>query len=151
MTRILRACLWATRLPHGDLLGVYTGEHDHISVQDFGIDNVTAADGLAVGRASGFVGTAMQYLLDGYITVADEEMFRLIALLKASEGLEIEPSSAAGVPGPWRVSSNPEYLDRLGLDAAKLDRATHIVWATGGSMVPETEMNSYIEQGRSLL
>ena len=48
------------------LLGVYTGLHDQISVNDIGLDNITAADGLAVGRASGFVGRAMQQLIDGY-------------------------------------------------------------------------------------
>ncbi|PBY18848.1 hypothetical protein CJT61_30960, partial [Pseudomonas aeruginosa] len=42
----------------------------------------TAADGLAVGRPSGFVGRAMQRLLDGYYTVDDDELFRLLALLE---------------------------------------------------------------------
>lgn len=36
-----------------------------IAVQDLGSDNITAADGLAVGCASGFVGRAMEHLLDG--------------------------------------------------------------------------------------
>ncbi len=49
-------------------LGVYTGRHEQVSVQDFGIDNRTAADGLAVGRPSGFVSRAMQRLLDGATT-----------------------------------------------------------------------------------
>ncbi|MCG6336678.1 D-serine ammonia-lyase, partial [Vibrio alginolyticus] len=56
------------------LLGVHTGLHDAICVQDLGIDNLTAADGLAVGRASGFVGRAMERLLDGYYTVSDETL-----------------------------------------------------------------------------
>ena len=56
------------------LLGVYTGLHDQIAVQDLGIDNLTAADGLAVGRASGFVGRAMERLLDGFYTLDDQTM-----------------------------------------------------------------------------
>ncbi|HUH23613.1 MAG TPA: D-serine ammonia-lyase, partial [Brevundimonas sp.] len=77
------------------LLGVYTGLHDEISVQDFGIDNVTAADGLAVGRPSGFVGKAMQRLVDGYYTLSDEEMYSLLALMEGKEGLRLEPSALA--------------------------------------------------------
>jgi D-serine dehydratase len=134
------------------LLGVYTGRHDEVSVQDFGIDNVTAADGLAVGRASGFVGKAMQRLLDGYYTVADEELFRLLALMERSEGIRLEPSALAGVPGIARVLGERQgYLARAGLDGQAMAHATHLVWATGGSMVPPPEMDAYLAKGRALL
>lgn len=133
-------------------LGVYTGLHDKVSVQDFGIDNVTAADGLAVGRASGFVGKAMQRLLDGYYTVSDEELYRLLALVERSEGIRLEPSALAGVPGIARVLGERQgYLARLGLDRQALAQASHLVWATGGSMVPPAEMDAYLAQGRALL
>ena len=132
------------------LLGVYTDRHDEVSVQDFGIDNVTAADGLAVGRPSGFVGRRLARLLDGYFTVDDEELFRLISTLHDTEGIDIEPSAAAGFPGPQRVLANSEYLERMGLDAQRLAGATHLVWATGGSMVPREEMADYIAKGAAL-
>jgi len=134
------------------LLGVYTGLHDEVSVYDFGIDNRTAADGLAVGRPSGFVGRSMQRLLDGYYTLSDEQMYRLLALLHAEEGLKLEPSALAGVPGFLRVLQEQQgYRQRLGLDAQRLANATHLVWGTGGSMVPAQEMDAYLEQGRTLL
>ena len=69
------------------LLGVYTQLHDGISVQDVGIDNITAADGLAVGRASGFVGRAMERLIDGYYTIDDQELYNLLSLLNKEEGI----------------------------------------------------------------
>lgn len=134
------------------LLGVYTGLHDQVSVQDFGIDNVTAADGLAVGRASGFVGKAMQRLLDGFYTVSDEEMYSLLALMERSEGLRLEPSALAGVPGIARAHAEQQgYRVRLGLDRQAMANATHLVWATGGNRVPDDEMQAYLAKGRELL
>ena len=134
------------------MLGVYTGLHDEVSVQDFGIDNVTAADGLAVGRASGFVGKAMQRMLDGFYTVSDEEMYSLLALMERSEGLRLEPSALAGVPGIARVQADQQgYLARAGLDPQAMSNATHLVWATGGNMVPADEMDAYLAKGRELL
>ena len=121
------------------LLGVYTGKHDAVCVQDFGIDNVTIADGLACGRPSGFVGQAMQYLIDGYYTVSDEHLTQLMRALHQKEKIFIEPSSAASLAGLPHVLSAQEYLERMGFNAEQLAQATHIAWATGGSMVPIKE------------
>lgn len=126
------------------LLGVYTGLHDDISVQDIGIDNITAADGLAVGRASGFVGRAMEHLLDGFYTLSDAEMYDLLGLLNRHEGIRLEPSALAGMPGPARVSISADYLKDHHLSAEKMHNATHLAWATGGGMVPAEEMAKYL-------
>jgi len=126
------------------LLGVHTGLHDNIAVQDLGIDNLTAADGLAVGRASGFVGRAMERLLDGFYTLSDQEMYDLLGLLARDEQIKLEPSALAGMPGPWRIAADREWQAERGFDAATLARATHLVWATGGGMVPAEEMEKYL-------
>lgn len=122
------------------LVGVHTGLHDAISVQALGIDNRTAADGLAVGRASGFVGRAMERLIDGYITVSDETLFALLRQLHDEEQITLEPSALAGMPGPWRLT--PAYLARF--SPAQQRQATHLVWATGGGMVPPEEQAKYL-------
>lgn len=132
------------------LLGVHTGLHNQISVHDIGIDNITAADGLAVGRASGFVGRAMGRLLDGYYTITDERMYKHLGDMDKLEGIKLEPSALAGVIGPVMVSKNVNYKNRLQLDELKMQNATHLVWATGGGMVPESEMASYIAKSASI-
>ncbi|WP_116473858.1 D-serine ammonia-lyase [Zobellella maritima] len=130
------------------LLGVHTGLHDRISVQDIGIDNITTADGLAVGRASGFVGRAMERMLDGYYTLSDQEMLDLLGLLARQEGIRLEPSALAGMPGMARVLQETQgYRARLGLTPEIMAQAHHLVWATGGGMVPAEEMARYLAQG----
>lgn len=130
------------------LLGVHTGLHDQISVQDIGIDNLTAADGLAVGRASGFVGRAMERLLDGFYTLSDQTMYDMLGWLAQEEGIRLEPSALAGMAGPQRVCASVSYQQMHGFSAEQLRNTTHLVWATGGGMVPEEEMNQYLAKGR---
>lgn len=126
------------------LLGVHTGLHDDIAVQDLGIDNITAADGLAVGRASGFVGRAMERLLDGYYTTTDERMYHHLGELSEQEDIRLEPSALAGMMGAVHVSQDQAYHARMQFTEEKLNNATHLVWATGGGMVPEEEMSAYL-------
>lgn len=135
------------------LLGIMTGQHDKISVQDFGIDNRTAADGLAVGRASSFVGRTMEPFLSGLYSVKDETMYRLLAALSDTEAIALEPSALAGMQGPSLVCGTAEgrsYLNQEGL-SSHMHQSTHIVWATGGGMVPPETMKEYYEKGKALI
>lgn len=125
------------------LLGLMTGLKSGISVQDIGIDNRTEADGLAVGRASSFASTSSEQLISGIATVEDEELFPLLALLKDSEKIKIEPSAAAGFAGPFMMAST-NYAEEHGIVPEK---ATHIVWLTGGALVPEAEMADFYARG----
>ncbi|MGF0247287.1 D-serine ammonia-lyase [Rhodococcus erythropolis] len=133
------------------LLGMYTGMHEMVSVQDFGIDNLTAADGLAVGRPSGLVGRRMEHLLTGVYTVDDNELFRMVSMLHDTEQLKIEPSAAASLPGAFRLARDlRQGVSCQLLSPERFRNATHIAWATGGGMVPDIEMETYISRGRAL-
>lgn len=124
------------------LLGLVTGLHSEICVQDFGIDNKTEADGLAVGRPSSFVGKTMEKLLAGEYTIDDERLYKLLQALLDEEQIYLEPSALAGFMGPVYVSEK-ECIDYL-------ENATHICWATGGSLVPKKLMEKYYEKGKML-
>ena len=126
------------------LLGMATGAHNRLCVQDFGIDNRTIADGLAVGRASGFVGRLMEPFIDGCYTLRDAHMSRLLFELFDAERIALEPSALAGMAGPAKLRA-------LGALPAYMEQGTHIVWATGGGMVPPEEMRKYIDEGRRRL
>lgn len=131
------------------MLGLITGLHDKISVQDIGIDNKTEADGLAVGRPSSFVGRIMDKLLSGEFTIDDERLYRFLKSLADEENIYLEPSALAGFLGPILISSKTgnEYLKKQKL-LDKKDNITHMCWSTGGSLVPESIMKEYYNRGR---
>lgn len=114
-------------------LGLISGLNDKISCADIGLDGKTAADGLAVGRASRLVGALMRTLLTGCYTISDEKLYPFLSVLKDSEGIFIEPSATASFTGP----------------AIFKRKGTHILWATGGSMVPADEARKYYEMGKN--
>ncbi|AVK83824.1 D-serine ammonia-lyase [Lysinibacillus sp. B2A1] len=127
-------------------IGLLTGLHDEISVEDIGLDNKTEADGLAVGRASKFVGKVMETYISGCYTVTDEELFTSLGLAMNSEGLFLEPSAHAGMLGPIQLmKKGKNYLEKHHL-TDKMEQATHIVWATGGSMVPQEMREEYLKK-----
>ncbi|MTK11900.1 MAG: D-serine ammonia-lyase [Clostridiaceae bacterium] len=134
------------------IIGLMTDMHDKVCVQDFGIDNITAADGLAVGRASGFVGKTLQELMSGSYTAKDEKLYVLLSTLIDSENIYLEPSALAGIPGPidlFKTEAGQKYIENNNLKD-KMKNASHIAWATGGSMVPKDVMEAYYKKGCEL-
>lgn len=113
------------------LLGVYTGKHEQISVRDIGLSGETLADGLAVARPSGLVGQAVGRMIEAFVTVADDDLLQWLARAHRDEGLKLEPSACAGLAA-WQHFAE--------------DDAVHIVWATGGGMMPDGVFSDYLAQ-----
>lgn len=117
------------------LLGLATGKHDEISVEDIGLDNKTEADGLAVGRPSSFVGKIMNDILSGCFTIDDKKLFQFLKMLYKEERIFLEPSALAGFLGPIFTS-----------DRYKSENTIHICWATGGSLVPQESRGEFFSK-----
>ena len=142
------------------LLGLLTGKHDKVSIYDYGLDGRTIADGLAVGRPSKLVGKTVGSIISGVFTVADDELLHWVRTAAETENVFLEPSAAAGFPGPGWILTSREggwYLEQNGLTdvlsegtstkkatAKAAPEATHIIWATGGGMMPEEERQRYL-------
>ncbi|XGU48225.1 D-serine ammonia-lyase [Fusobacterium necrophorum subsp. funduliforme] len=128
------------------LLGMESGLHEKISVNDIGIYGITHADGLAVARPSGLIGRLMDPILSGIFTVQDYKLYDYLRCLDETENKRIEPSSCAafeGVVSLFNYEESKRYVDNcLG---NTVDTVYHICWATGGSMVPEEDMKEFLK------
>lgn len=132
------------------LVQLASGGDAPVSVYDIGLDNRTDADGLAVGQASELVSPLMASQLAGVFTVPDDQLFVHLLALKTSMGVEVEPSAAAGIGGPGWLGNSPAgqaYVREHGLN---LSAATHVIWATGGSLVPPEELQRFQAHAESL-
>jgi D-serine dehydratase len=113
------------------------------SVYDLGLGNQTIADGLAVARASDFAFKLIGTQVMGGYTVTDAQMLAWVAAAAAEEQLRLEPSAAVGFPvalqDAWRV---PAY----GRLRARMSVATHVIWTTGGALMPDEEFAGLLEQ-----
>ena len=128
------------------LLGLASGLHSGISVQDIGLTGKTHADGLAVGRPSGFVGGVIEPLISGEVTVEDGKLYDYMRALWDNEGIFIEPSSCAAFHGTAAMGNAEEidaYIRQNDLEE-KMKDASHIVWATGGKLVPESVREKFM-------
>lgn len=119
------------------LVALVTGLFDKISVTDFGLDNKTEADGLAVGRASSLATRMMDRVVDGVFTIEDKRLYTFLKASVDEENIYLEPSAFAGFFGPIYFSD--------------IENCCHMCWATGGSLVPTYEKKRDYEKALSLL
>lgn len=128
-------------------------DHEGISIYDAGMDNQTDADGLAVPRASELAISVMRNMLSGVMTVADDTLFEDLYYVRRDVGLHLEPSAAAGFSGPrmlFNHHAGRTYIAQHQLDHVMHD-ARHLVWVTGGLLVPPAEYQQFLIRGEQLV
>ena len=133
-------------------LGMITKKHDKICVQDIGLSGITEADGLAVNRPSKLVGKIMTNLLAGEFTISDDKLYFYEKNLLDSENIFIEPSSCAAFMGVNKLftdKTSQTFLAAHDLHT-KMANSLHIIWATGGSLVPQPIRQAYYQKAIDL-
>ncbi len=112
------------------LVQLAAGLAQSVSVYDVGLDNRTAADGLAVPRASMLVARTVGAMVEAVVTVSDADLHRWVNVAWAEAGMRLEPSAAAAFAAvaPFLAAAD----GRSGMGAA-----THVPWTTGGALLPD--------------
>jgi len=118
------------------LLGMASGLHEDITIEDIGLELKTHADGLAVGRPSGFVGRKLLPYLEGIATVEDKVLYDYLRAMVDYEAMWLEPSALAGFAG---------LVELMTTQSINASEPVHLIWSTGGGMVPEHIRESYYQ------
>lgn len=100
------------------LLGLLTGSPQNVT--DWGLGGHSEADGLSVGAASPLALKVFQTLIDGVITLNDEQMVSWVRRLW-EKGIKAEPSAASACAA-WEALGSPRPA---------------LMWLTGGAMIPK--------------
>jgi D-serine dehydratase len=128
------------------LLQLVAGLGERVSIYQAGLTNQTEADGMAVPSASLFVAHMIHELIDAVVTVSDKDLFRWARALWFSDGLKLEPSAAAG------FAAVGSYLRSSAVDPGSAAfEATHIVWTTGGALLPDVVFEEVLKRGADAL
>ncbi len=93
-------------------------------VQTIGRSARSEADGLAVGAASPLAVDCTESIIAGVVTLPDARVIADTLELRRTYGIMVEPSSAAAYSG---------------LKTLECETDVHILWFTGGGLLPESE------------
>ncbi len=105
-------------------------------VYALGLDNNTIADGLAVPTASELVLERIGARVDAVIALPDSSMIEWVRRAWFESQLRLEPSGAAG------FAAIEPFLAARAERGDAIRNAVHVVWATGGSLMPDSEFKS---------
>lgn len=122
-----------------------------ISIYEAGQNNQTIADGLAVPCASQLVYPLMRTLLSGIVTTSEPSLYSNIWRMQQAAGVRVEPSAAAALSGLRALLETEQgqtYLQQQGLQKHMVN-ANHILWTTGGSLMPDEEYTPLLGQGKA--
>ncbi|WP_022962224.1 D-serine ammonia-lyase [Halopseudomonas pelagia] len=126
------------------LVQLASGLLNPVSVHDVGLSNRTLADGLAVGQASMLASACMQDRLAGVFTVPDASLSYYLELAWEKLGERVEPSATAAFAGPGWISGSQAGAQWCARHQIDPSRATHVLWCTGGSLVPDSEFQQWL-------